>query len=91
MSKEWKCEECEKHGTGACYNSGRYYHDDCQYMVIDVDYAYQQGRSDAIDEFINKFKDKYKASAEYIQSGLTLMDYLVYVAEQMKGTEDGSR
>lgn len=46
MKHKWKCEECVKHGTDACYNGGRYDHDDCKYMLIDVDYAYNKGRAD---------------------------------------------
>lgn len=50
MSKEWKCAECVKHGTDACYNGSKYEHDDCNYKLIDVDYAYEQGRKDATEE-----------------------------------------
>lgn len=82
MSKEWKCEECEKHGTGACYNGGRYYHDDCQYMVIDVDYAYQQGRADAIDEYAEKMK---KLINKWIDEGVINYCNIDRIAEQLKG------
>lgn len=70
MSKEWKCVECVKHGTDACYNGSKYEHDDCNYKLIDVDYAYEQGRADGIIYCLKHLKENHKkhGKVNYIQA-----------------------
>lgn len=57
MSKQWTCKDCVKQNTDACYftevlDGHKYCHD----IVVDVDYAYEQGRADVwtdIEKIIN--------------------------------------
>lgn len=61
MSREWKCVECVKHNTDACYNGGKFDDDNCKYMLIDVDYAYQQGKEDRekeLAELPNQYSER---------------------------------
>lgn len=55
MKKEWKCKDCVKYGTDACFNGGRFDYDECKYKLIDCDYAYEQGRSDKYQEIISEY------------------------------------
>lgn len=61
---EWKCTECVKHGTDACFNGGKFDYDECKYMLIDVDYAYEKGREDAINECLSIVEHELKDTTQ---------------------------
>lgn len=58
MSKQWTCNDCVVKDTDACYYGNPMLTDfKCDKRIVDVDYAYQQGRADAIDECIKAIKE----------------------------------
>ena len=86
MSKQWECKDCVKQGTDACYfkevvDGYKYCHD----IVVDVDYAYAQGRADVIEEFVEMLTNDWGLDIILAQSNKEkLKSFIVINGEQLK-------
>lgn len=51
---EWKCKDCVCYDTDAChFPSQSEEYKACEHLVVDHNYAYQKGRADATNEWID--------------------------------------
>lgn len=55
--KEWKCKDCEVFETHLChFTNMKAEYKACEYVVVDHNEAYEQGRIDAIEEFVTEYE-----------------------------------
>lgn len=86
MSKHFGCKDCCKYQTDACDNPmyaeiGKHL---CPMYVMDIEYCYEKGRAEAIDEYTEWLRKRHanfdEEYAEDIKS-----EYLEWLKEQKNG------